>query len=222
MDGLNKLPIRTLRLEFVRNAIVEYIRSDSRMGSYDYLFFLDMDNSNIFQMELDRIVSSLKFLSESDNRAAVFSNQIGFYYDIWALRHPEICPKDVWEEMLDYVLTNKVSDEEAYSRTVAKRITEFDPASKEFEVDSAFGGFGIYKMKYVINNPNPYLGSKVKVIQNDKGSKKIIRLQVCEHVHFNLGIKLLGGKLFIIPSLINGINTENLSFMPSFYRSLSF
>ena len=59
-------------------------------------------------------------------------------------------------------------------------------------------------MHYVLNNQNSYVGSKNKII--NKNINQVIKLQVCEHVQFNLGIKDLGGKLYILPYLINGEN----------------
>jgi hypothetical protein len=143
-------------------------------------------------------------------RAAVFANQIGKYYDIWALREPNLCPGDAWEEVMDYVIQHKVSPEIAHDQTFAKRIHTFPVSMQPFEVDSAFGGLGIYKMNFILRNPNPYLGSKMKSAPSEDGSFRIARWQVCEHVHFNQGIRSLGGRLFIMPSLVNSDCTHSV------------
>ena len=68
--------------------------------------------------------------------------------------------------------------------------------SEWIPVDSAFGGFAIYKSKFLINNFS-YEG------KNDAG--KII----CEHVYFNKKIKESGARIFINTSLINTNHTDH-------------
>ncbi|QWD87133.1 hypothetical protein AOC06_00695 [Polynucleobacter paludilacus] len=221
MDGLGQLPIRTLRLEYLRNTYIEFIKKNDVISNFDYLLTLDMDDVNTEGLNIDRFIESVQFLDAAADRAAVFANQEGIYYDMWALRHKELCPGDIWEEALDFVDKFKLSDVEAYQKTFRKRILSFDKNRDFVEVDSAFGGIGIYKLSYVLNNPNPYLGSKVKVLMSADKKVLISRMQVCEHVHFHRGIRAIGGKLFINPALINFKN-KNENFNPSFFRSLLF
>ena len=159
----------------------------------------------------------IEFLNSDKSIAGVFSNQRGMYYDMWTLRHKTICPVDVWEEILDYKIKNKVTDEIAYESTLKKRKFNLDENDSPLEVDSAFGGFGIYKMNYVLKNKNSYVGSKTKKIDENH----TIKWQVCEHVQFNIGIKNIGGKLYILPYLINGENKGG-EFRPSTYRYFIF
>lgn len=221
MDGLGQLPIRTLRLEYLRNTYIEFIKQNDLLSNFDYLLTLDMDDVNSDELNIDRFIESVQFLDAAADRAAVFANQEGIYYDMWALRHKELCPGDIWEEVLDFVDKFKLSDVEAYQKTFQKRILSFDQTRDYVEVDSAFGGFGIYKLSYVLNNPNPYLGSKVKVLMSADKKVLISRMQICEHVHFHRGIRAIGGRLFINPALINFEN-KNENFNPSFFRSLLF
>jgi hypothetical protein len=139
---------------------------------------------------------------------------------MWTLRHPVLCPHDIWEEVFDYSFKNHVSDEVAFNETFKRRLFSLSPDASPVEVDSAFGGFGIYKLSYVLQNKNPYLGSKVKLLQNPNPFQ-IVRWQVCEHVHFNLGIRNLGGKLFILPQLVNANNARGY-FPPSSWREFLF
>ena len=105
---------------------------------------------------------------------------------------------------MDYKAAHpEVTDEEAFNQTFKKRVHTFSPSERPFEVDSAFGGLGIYRMSYILKNPNPYLGSKIKSLPSQDGVFKVSRRMICEHVHFNKGIKNLGGKLYVWPSLIN-------------------
>ena len=217
MDGLKNIPKRGLRLEAARNAYLKIIKDSNSLKKYDYLIVMDFDDVSIFEIEKKNILKSIEFLNSDKSIAGVFSNQRGMYYDMWTLRHKTICPVDVWEEILDYKIKNKVTDEIAYECTLKKRKFNLDENNSPLEVDSAFGGFGIYKMDYILKNQKPYIGSKTKKI--DKNNT--IKWQVCEHVQFNMGIKDLGGKLYILPYLINGENKGG-EFRPSTYRYFIF
>jgi glycosyltransferase involved in cell wall biosynthesis len=221
LDGLKDIPIRTLRLELIRNTYIEVIRYNSELSCFDYLIILDMDNVGMYLINIEEASNAIDFLSSSTTRAAVFANQKGTYYDMWALRLTSQCPCDVWEEVLDYAIKYNCSDEVAYSQTFSKRIFSIEESLSPIKVNSAFGGFGIYKMKFILNNPNPYLGSKIKIIPLGNGKPYYARWQVCEHVHFHLGIKNQGGEMYIYPKLINGVNHDR-SYPPSAFRMLLF
>ena len=211
-DGLNQLGIRTVKLELLRNSYIECIRTYKNLRDYDLVVMVDMDNVGAWPIDLKEFSKALEFLMADKKRAAVFANQIGTYYDVWALRHKELCPSDAWEEVMDYKNKNpQVSDEEAFNQTFKKRIHSIPPTKDPIAVDSAFGGLGIYRMNYILKNPNPYLGYKVKSIPSTDGTFKISRRQYCEHVHFHEGIRSLGGELYIYPSLINS-NYQNVQF----------
>ena len=221
LDGLSQIPARTVRLEIVRNTYLELIKTDSNLRGFDFLVILDMDEVNSHKIDINNFSNALSFLNDSTSRAAVFANQQGDYYDVWALRSNALCPVDVWQEVLDYAHVHKVSDEEAFSKTFAKRVFNLENYKDPIEVDSAFGGLGIYKMQFILGNINPYLGSKIKVLRNDGEQLQVLRTQICEHVHFHDGIRAQGGSLFIFPSLINAI-LPKISFNPSFFRTLIF
>ena len=222
MNGLNSIPIKTLRLEFLRNACIEFVINNAVYSEYDYLIILDMDNSSAFQIDPVNFLNAIEFLDSKESHAGIFANQNGMYYDMWAFRHAEFCPRDVWEEVLDYTHKHKVTDEVSLNNTLMKRVKTFPVETGVIPVDSAFGGFGIYKMSFVVKNPNPYLGSKIKQVHMDDGSIRFFRLQTCEHVHFNAGIKAIGGELFIHKGLVNG-NTQGAFNPPaSYFRNLIF
>jgi glycosyltransferase involved in cell wall biosynthesis len=221
LDGLKAVPIRTIRLEMVRNAYLETIRHYAELRDFDYLAVLDMDDVGGYLIDIQEASSAIEFLDASPTRAAVFANQRGTYGDMWALRHSSKCPGDIWEDVLDYVIKYKCSDEVAFAETFAKRFFSIEESLEPIKVDSAFGGFGIYKMEYVLNNPNPYLGSKTKIVPLDDGTPYYAKWQICEHVHFHAGIKSQGGEMFIYPKLINGVNA-GVSIPGSAFRGLIF
>ena len=222
LDGLGRTQIRTLRLEFARNVYLEYVRSDPVLAGFDHLCVLDMDDIGAHPIDLRKFGAALEFMRATEQCAGVFPNRMGPYYDWWALRHSEICPDDVWYEILSWVQRNGASDEEAFERTFARRIRAFDRNLAPIEVDSAFGGLGIYSMNYVRRGPNPYLGSRVRVLRNQDGQVVTVRMQQCEHVHFHAGLRQLGGRLFILPGLINGATVLSDKKPYSVYRSLCF
>jgi hypothetical protein len=67
--------------------------------------------------------------------------------------------------------------------------------SNWIEVDSAFGGFGIYK-RHLLNHGR-YEGL------NQFGNP------ICEHVTFHRDLKLHGARLFVNPKLINTNKTDH-------------
>jgi glycosyltransferase involved in cell wall biosynthesis len=220
MDGLERAePVRTRRLEFARNAYTQLIRS-SDLASFDYLIMLDLDEVNSAALDLKSVSRALAFLDETPGAAAAFANQRGTYYDMWALRHRDTCPVDVWEEVYDHAMRHGVTDDAAYAETFARRLFSLPVDADPLEVDSAFGGLGIYRMNYVVGNPNPYLGHKVKAM--DRGEKlQFARWQTCEHVHFHRGIRSIGGRLFVLPWLIN-CETGDINFRAAACRSMLF
>jgi len=202
MDGISSIKQRTVRLEIVRNACLEFIRTDTLLNQFDYIILTDMDDVGSYTVSSDQILESVAFLEASADHAAVFANQEGAYYDLWALRHPDICPGDVWEQMLDRVMINSESEEAAYEATFTDKIFRLPKEAGLVEVESAFGGFGVYKRSFATSAGLCYVGSKVKIIRCQDGVI-VRRIQTCEHVHFHAGIRQLGGRLFINPKLIN-------------------
>ena len=135
LDGLAAAcHIRTIRLETARNRYLSIVRTDYR--EYDYLFVLDCDDVNAAPMDLEAIRQAINFIDRDENCAGVFSNSAGTYYDLWALRHPLLCPGDVWEEAFDYSTTHRVTDEEAFNQSFLPRIFSIAADSPPFEVES--------------------------------------------------------------------------------------
>lgn len=220
LDGLNHLPVRSMRLEFLRNTYIEVIRADDYLKSFDLLMVVDMDDVSSYLIDSGQLCRAIDFLNSENDIAAVFPNQFGVYYDMWALRHPELCPGDIWKEVFDFVQINNCSDKEAFENTFAKRILSIDINEEPIEVESAFGGLGIYKMQYILNNPNPYVGVKIQVLATSP-RVEICRWQLLEHAHFHQGIRSIGGRLFVLPYLINGDHT-GMTFPESGFRMMLF
>jgi len=221
MDGLAAAtPPRTVRLAVTRNLVIEYIRQAPELAEYDYLFLFDLDNVSARALNLDTLLQSIAWMRARPDVSAIFPNQLGTYYDLWALRHPTLCPGDVWEELMDYKYVHGCDDDTAYEATFAKRVLSLAPDAPPLEVDSAFGGMGVYRLMDVLRNRQPYLGEKVKIVR-DGGKTSVARWQVCEHVHFHAGLRAQGGRLFILPNLING-ETHGSRFPSAAWRGMLF
>jgi glycosyltransferase involved in cell wall biosynthesis len=221
LAGLGQLPIRTLRLEFARNVYLDFVRGEPALADFDSLCVLDMDDTGAYPLAVEQFRAALAYLAGTERCAAVFANQLGPYYDLWALRHPQYCPGDAWYEVLSFARRHGCSDQEAFAQTFAKRVRTFAPDARPVEVDSAFGGLGVYRLDYVRRSANPYLGSCVHAWR-EGGQLAAFRMQQCEHVHFHSGLRQLGGRLFILPALINAVTAEGVTFPASAYRQLCF
>lgn len=192
-------PARTERLAAARNHCLDLIRG-SELRNFDYLFVYDMDDVNAARQSVENIVQALDFLESEPDHAAVFANQLNYYYDVFALRHPTKCPGSAWEEVFDYVRVHQVPDEDAFKATFAQRMFNIDPATPLIEVDSAFGGLGIYKMRYVLEGR--YVGAQEKTYVENGYTRRLL-WQVCEHVSLHAAIRRRAGRLFIAPWMIN-------------------
>jgi glycosyltransferase involved in cell wall biosynthesis len=218
-DGIpQSLPERTRRFAYLRNRCIAFIRADKRLRHYDYVIVMDMDDVNAAPLDPDAVVKAFAFLAARDDTAGVFANCRGTYYDMWTLREPRLCPGDVWEEQLDYVLAHQVDDMTAYKKTFEPRLFTLAETAPPLAVTSAFGGLAIYKLRDAL--PATYKGFKAKEAVQ-AGIKRHFRFQVCEHVAFNEDITRHGGKLYILPFLVNRI-TAGIEFSATAYRSLIF
>jgi hypothetical protein len=177
---------------------------------------MDMDDVNTLPVDASAVMKAFEFLDANEESAGVFANCRGVYYDMWTLCEATRC--HVFEDQLDFVLEYQVDDLTAYRATFERRLFSLEEAAPPLEVESAFGGLAIYKMRYALQAT--YKGQKSKEIA-EAGKSRQIRLQVCEHVHFNHNIRRQGGKLYILPFLINRV-TEGIEFSETAYRSLLF
>ncbi len=220
-EEFTSLRYRGERLERARNLIIETIRKNSTLKNCDLFVMVDLDDTGTFRISDNDIINSIKFLYSEESIAAVFANQLGTYYDMWTLRDSKYCKKDFWVEILQNLMKNKNFSEDISKNNilnVKKEIDQhktfsFEKNHPPIPVDSAFGGFGIYKMKHVLNNKKRYKGEQIiDLISKDKKQVRV-KYQQCEHVNFNLGLVEQNLKLFILPNLINR-NFLKLNFDP--------
>ena len=97
--NLNNKFNRIKSLEICRNKYLDHIRNENILLKFDYLFVMDVDgvNNNI---NYKKIKNSL--LIEED-WTAIFPNQKYFYYDIFALRIPNLIEENFIKKIqMDY------------------------------------------------------------------------------------------------------------------------
>jgi hypothetical protein len=177
----NVLGKRTERLAHGRNILY----NEAMKNDFDLLIVMDLDNV----IELLSEEGILSCFDIKEDWAMIGANQLGNYYDLWALRtYDDWMPFDCWE----CVNINKKSEYYCFS----SRLKNIPINNNPIKVKSCFGGIAIYKRKY-LNNCSYGNG-----LQGD-----INKYEICEHVQFNEYIIRNGGNIYINPKLISYNNT---------------
>jgi hypothetical protein len=210
-----RYPLRTARLAHARNQYLEFMRNCA-LRSFDFLVVMDMDEINFFPIAVDQVAQAARLLESDANHAAAFANQPQCYYDMWALRQAKLSPGDVWEEALRFAIEHNVSDDVAYEATYRRRTFAIPETAPVVEVDSAFGGIGIYRMSQVLRHD--YSGTR-RLSLMIGAREHAFDCQVCEHVALHNAIRRGGGRLFILPSLVNARGVQ-FHLRPVPFRSL--
>lgn len=204
------IPDRIERIRFCRNNYVDYIRDNFPSEKWDYVAVADLDGMNaaIKQSDINKL-----FL-KSVLWDGCFANQKHGYYDLFALRHSDWMPSNCFLDLAElrrnistsklriYQLHAKVQRFLLYDRTrrdsIYSRMKVLPRDSNWIKVDSAFGGFAIYKTHWFL--------------KNDYSKYTQERFINSEHVDFNLKCVSSGANFFIVPSLMNsGWNEYNIN-----------
>lgn len=200
---------RVDRIAYCRNIYVEYIREFYSTSKWDYVAVADLDGMNL-ALNSKGVKSSVNTSIEWDG---VMANQSFGYYDIYALRAKGWVENDCFEELQKYrtekltPLTNErnihnlirdyVISDFARHKFIYSKMIKIKRNSNWISVNSAFGGFGIYK-------PWVFLNFNYEKIQRNYTSS--------EHVEFHQKTKLVGARYFINPYMINcHVNEYNLN-----------
>lgn len=191
LGNLEKIiPNRIQRLSYCRNIYVKKIRDDPTSHKFNHIAVVDFDIKNNYLN-----LSILKEFVNNNSWSGLFSNQKGFYYDIYALRCSNWSENDCFEEYR--LLCQKYNSEKAKKIAIWSKMRKISESSAPIMVDSAFGGFAVYKKNIFLEFD--YADNLKKFINS-------------EHVVLNKKITQNGGKLFILPSMTNfSWNPHNLS-----------
>lgn len=180
---------RTIGMATARNMCLEEVKSYVPYKEVDYVAVADFNrlNSKIS-------VEGIRSCFANPIWDACFANQSGRYYDVWALRHSLWSPNDCWQQYSFYRKFFRIPELALYA-SIRNRMIHIPKNSDWIEVESAFGGFGIYKREtYVLGR---YAG-----INSES-------LPICEHVPFHEKLRKEGKRLFINPQLINTHSTDH-------------
>ncbi len=200
------LPDRVTRIAYCRNIYVEYIRANYKLEKWDYIAVADLDGMNL---KLTRKGIRSCFTTEI-NWDGVMANQTFGYYDIFALRsngwvegdcfqemavarHESHPPKQLRNAFFNFISLFKYHDK--FRKKFIYDQMKILPRKRFIMVDSAFGGFAIYRGKI-------FLKAKYRLDNNNSS----------EHIAFHRNTIENNAKLFINTSLINNqINVYNLN-----------
>ena len=175
------LPNRIERLAFCRNTYVKEIRENKLYKEIDFIAIIDFDIRNN-RLKLD----DLKKLINETSWSAIFANQAGLYYDIYALRKKGWVESDCFGEYKK--LSANMSPQDAKEIAIWSKMKKIKKNMPLIPVDSAFGGLGIYK-KSVFMKFDYTLSPE--------------QLHESEHVSLHKQITDSSGLLFIAPNMIN-------------------
>lgn len=191
-DLQRKIPDRIERLRYCRNRYIDFYRKNPKRFSEIMVVDFDIQNN---RLKKDSII---KVFSDELSWDALFANQTGRYFDIFALREEEWCPRDCMAEVWELVESG-TSKERAKEIAIWSRMKRIPKTSKAIEVDSAFGGLAIYK-SWIFD-------------QFDYSTEMTpIGPQESEHVPLHYKVRRAGGHLYIHPRLNNfAWNPHNLS-----------
>ncbi len=146
LDGMIRdHPARTDRIALARNRVLEEIEKDQLLSGFDYLAFLDMDFPNAHPLRPENFAAAVEFLEDHPKVAGVFPNQLPLYYDVWALREKDWCPRDCWDDVRDAL--PEMGRDAAVAKYAFDRQRIIPPSAPPIPVVSAFGGIGIYRLK---------------------------------------------------------------------------
>ncbi|CAF0741785.1 unnamed protein product [Didymodactylos carnosus] len=170
---------RAQRIAHCRNSLITLAKNKSYFYKASYYLVMDVDVTSNDVLSLENFLSNFEYPMQQ--WAAMTATQVSEYYDIWALR-TTLYPYDCWE------MVKKNTPFLFDLKPLTKKFISIHqkPIPREhplIEVDSSFGGFGLYSTKYL--HSCKYSGYE--------------GYELCEHVSFNKCVKKNSGRIFINP-----------------------
>lgn len=185
-----EIPNRIERLTHCRNFYVNELRHNKEYRDSEFVIVIDFDIKN---NRLDLRV--LKDWINNSNWTALFANQTGAYFDIYALRKQGWIEGDCFQEYSK--LLEFLSPAAAKQKAIWSKMIKIRKGAKPIRVLSAFGGLGVYRKEV-------FLAHDYSPASNN--------YEISEHVVLHK--KLIGNfnQLLILPNLTNfSWNPHNLS-----------
>jgi len=204
------IPDRIERIRFCRNVYVKFIRDNIKEENWEYIIVVDLDGMN---SKLTKVAVNSCFEDPTDWDAC-FANQKYGYYDLYALRHPSWMPRDCFLDLekekskipskylnsanLFAKFYSEIRFGKARKVAIYNKMRIIKKNASWIKVDSAFGGFAIYKSRLFI--------------EADYGKNPIENSQTSEHVDLHSNLLKIHPNLYINPKLINSFwNTYNVN-----------
>lgn len=173
VDNLDKKYIyRTEKISHCRNILLEKIKQNYMSKELLYIP-LDLDIDIFKYIDEDNFFNLIKKFEENDDVNVLFPYGYPYYYDIHALRAPGWNMKSPWEVVKSvnkYLVIGKIISRYLF---VYKKQKKYKAQKKLINVESAFGGIGIYK---VYNNELEYATYSIDINLGNNS---------CEHTAFN-------------------------------------
>ena len=185
----SRLPDRLARIANARNTYLDALRDDPRLADVTHVLVADLDG--VCGALTASALASCWSLDVPWSMCA--ANQGDFYYDVFALRHPDWCPGDPWA--LHRRLEPLLGRDEADQVALFSRMVHLAPDRPPIEVESAFGGLALYTREAM--RAGRYSGIDAE------------GRPVCEHVPFHAQLRAAGHRLFIHPGLVNARRTRH-------------
>ncbi len=187
----SSLPKRTARIAHCRNYCLAELRENPLYAQVDYVIMADLDG-------VTKDLTELALLSCWNSPKAkpwdmCAGNQGDYYYDIWALRHPEWCPGDM--HTVSHALEPYFGKSTALDTAILSKMVHIPRSADWIAVDSAFSGLAVYKRQALMSGSYEGL--------NEDGS------EVCDHVSLHQHMKENGAHLYINPALITAKTTKH-------------
>ena len=200
-------PNRIERIAYCRNVYVEFIKKNLQEYHWQYVAVADLDGMNK-RLRRKAIDSCFKTDIKWDG---IMANQKYGYYDIYALRAEKWVETDCFSELQK--LKNSSPQPKVYQNSIVNFIINFNHfdnlrdiaifskmrviprTNAPIKVESAFGGFAIYKSSVFL-----------------KSDYESLNYKESEHVEFHRKLIKIGFNFFIKPDLINNnFNSYNIS-----------
>lgn len=176
---------RTLRIATARNVGIDFAETNGLLDSHDLYIQMCVDDVNSKPMDIDGVLSCFDY--DVTNWAGMTANQ-RTYYDLWTLRKEGWLNYDCWYEL--YNRPSYMDYQTAYNILIGSRHIKIPKDFGLIEVDSAHGGFSIYKSEFA--KGCRYLGVNRET-----------NFEESDIVEFCRGIRRKGGKIFINSKMIN-------------------
>ena len=180
---IKQIPMRTARLAYARNRIVTEVQNNPRYASVDFIAMADLDGINR-HISAQSIAQCWEVAEEWD---VITANQLHTYYDVWTLRHPDWSPVDCMVQM--HKLEPILGESAAQNLAVQAKQVHLNANQGMIEVDSAFGGLGIYRRAAFL--AGRYSG--VNVAEQEES----------DHIAFHADLRKQGYRIYINSALIN-------------------